>query len=179
MSIFTLFYLKKKKVYINKSLYIFSVLLKIFLVLLIYIFNICLFYFNIVYGLIKVIYNFFYLYIVSSDKNILVAFITAMEKISQKIENELLILKKKINYSDITPGLKDCHIRFLNKVLKPIFEKKEIIEFQDIEHYVKIHSLKYKIPTIRCYLSELHKGKKIEIISGVKDRRKKLYKLLN
>lgn len=119
------------------------------------------------------------MYIVSSDKNILVAFITALEKISQKFEKELSNLKKKVKYSDITPGLKECHMRFLNKVLKPIFETNVIIEFQDIEHYVKNHSLKYKIPTIRCYLSELHKGKKIEIISGVKDKRKSLYKLLD
>ncbi|MFX1453577.1 MAG: hypothetical protein ACFFCM_22295 [Promethearchaeota archaeon] len=115
----------------------------------------------------------------SSDKNTVFAIFTAMEKISQKIENELSNLKKKINYSDITPGLKEYHIRFLNNVLKPIFKTKVKIEFQDIEHYVKTHSLKYKIPTIRCYLSELHKGKKIEIIPWVNDRRKKLYKLLN
>ena len=102
-----------------------------------------------------------------------------MDKISQKIENELSILKKKIKYSDITPGLKECHMKFLNKVLKPIFTTKEIIKFQDIEDYIKNQNLKYKKPTIRCYLSGLHKGKKIKIITGENDRRKKLYKLSN
>ena len=110
----------------------------------------------------------------SSDKNILVAFITAMEKISQKIENELLNLKKKIKYSDIIPGIKEYHMKFLNRVLEPIFETNEIIKFKDIKNYVEDNKLDYKPATIRCYLSALHKGKKIEIIPKGRETRYKL-----
>ena len=109
-----------------------------------------------------------------SDKNILVAFITALEKISQKIENELSNLKKKIKYSEIIPGIKDYHLKFLIKVLEPIFVTNEIIKFEDIRNYVKDNKLDYEPTTIRCYISALHKGKKIEIIPKGRETRYKL-----
>ncbi len=102
----------------------------------------------------------------SSDKHILIAFITAMEKISQKIDYELSNLKKKINYSD-TQELKDFHIGFLKSVIEPIFETKNIIKYEDIENHIKQDKdiKNYSPITIRSYLTALKKGKKIEKIS--------------
>jgi len=102
---------------------------------------------------------------VSSDENIIRAFITAMEKISHKIEYEISNLKKKIKYEDI-PELKDYHMRFLNRILEPIFETNEIIKYDDIENYIEENpELDYRSITIRSYLCALNKGKKIEKIS--------------
>lgn len=111
----------------------------------------------------------------SFDKKTLFEVIKAMENISQKFEKEVINLKKKVNYSDLTIGLEECHKKFYEKTLKPIFLKKKEITKEEIEDYVKLKNLKYARNTITCYLSGLSKNDIIKIKSNQIDKRKKLY----
>ena len=107
-----------------------------------------------------------------SDKNEIFEFLTALERISTKINDEISFLKKKLDISDYEPKLRNCSRSLLENILIPLFEKKEMITVDEI-----INKSGKKKTTILCYLSELDKYGRISKCKNFKgDKRTNIYK---
>jgi len=110
----------------------------------------------------------------STDINILFELLTTLERISNKINDEVNQLKKKLDFSNIERELrKSTHTFYLNTLL-PLFKSKEQISIYEI-----LEVTERKKNTVLNYLSELCKQgylKKDKNQFG--DKRTKLYKLL-
>ena len=108
----------------------------------------------------------------SSDKNEIYELLTALERISNKIDIEVNKLKKKLKIPDIKPKIRACSYELFENVLKPIFMEKEIVSLQEI-----IKKSGKKKTTLLCYLSELFNYGFIYKIRNLRgDKRTKLYK---
>ena len=88
------------------------------------------------------------------DKKFLIDVVSLLDKISTKINTELSILKKKIDYDVFKPTLKDYHKKFFNNTLIPLSEKKLTFSIKDIKSMCERTKPLTK-STIRCYLSTL------------------------
>ncbi len=107
-----------------------------------------------------------------SDKKDLFDFITSLEKISVKINDEIKLLKKKLKFIEYAPKPRKCSHNLLENILNPLFEEKEVISLEDI-----IKKSGKKKTTLLCYLSELVKHELIIKTKNLKgDKRTRLYK---
>ena len=104
--------------------------------------------------------------------------IRSLERISNKINLEIKILKKKLKISDLDIGLKNYHLNFFHNVLEPLFKEKKYVSISDIKYQCEITGkININESTIHCYLSNLNKNNYIEIIQEENDKRKHLYRI--
>ena len=107
-----------------------------------------------------------------SDKNEFFEFLTTLERISNKINDEISILKKKLKISDYEPKLRKCSYNLLENILMPLFDEKETVTLDEI-----IKKSGKKKTTVLCYLSELYKYRRISKAKNIDgDKRTKIYK---
>lgn len=108
----------------------------------------------------------------SSDKNEIYELLSALERISNKIDIEINKLKKKLDIPDLKPKIRSCSYKLFEYILEPLFNEKETITLQEI-----IKKSGKKKATILCYLNELWKYGFIFKFRNLKgDKRTKLYK---
>ncbi len=106
-----------------------------------------------------------------TDKKEIYEVLYILERISINFINEINKLKEKLHLHEVKPELRKCTYKFYNKILDPLFEKKEKISLNEIINVAHI-----KKGTIQIYLGELWKYNYINKIKNEKeDRRTKLY----
>lgn len=109
----------------------------------------------------------------STDINILFELLTTLERISNKINDEVNQLKKKLDFSNIERELRKSTYTFYLNILLPLFKSKEQLSLPEI---LKITV--NKKTTVLNYLSELCKqGYLKRDQNKFGDKRTKLYRL--